>query len=282
MRWAGRVNRSDLTEFFGISVPQASADVDEYKRVAPQNVAYDASSRAFVATPEFVPAVASPDPLRYLNDLLAVEAGVLGEEESFLGWRPAFARVLQPKRQLTPSVFYVLVAAIRTRSAAQIVYQSMNRPATLARVVSPHALVFDGYRWHIRAYCHLHRDFRDFAIGRISAASLDETAGESVEKDDAWNELLRLVLVPNPDLSPAQRRAIAIDYGMEGGSITYNVRRSLLLYTLQHLGLDPGLTSPAKAKHIVLANAAELEPYLVTLARRGLSSQPTSIEGEKS
>ena len=55
LRWEGRINRSDLTDFFGISVPQASLDISRYMEFAPQNLQYDRSARVYLATPEFRP-----------------------------------------------------------------------------------------------------------------------------------------------------------------------------------------------------------------------------------
>ena len=63
-----------------------------------------------------------------------------------------------------------------------------------------------------------------------------------------------------PGLTPAQRRAITLDYGIRGASISIKVRRALLFYALKQLGLDvaPG-ARPAHEQHIVLLNRAEIE-----------------------
>ncbi len=50
--WEGRVNRSDLMEQFGISVNQASADLNRYIALAPENTVYDKSLRTYVRTLE--------------------------------------------------------------------------------------------------------------------------------------------------------------------------------------------------------------------------------------
>ena len=44
--WDGRLNRSDMAETFGISAQQASADIAQYERIAPQNLVYDRAERA--------------------------------------------------------------------------------------------------------------------------------------------------------------------------------------------------------------------------------------------
>ena len=49
LRWDGRINRSDLTTFFGISVPQASLDIARYVELAPDNAVYDRSARVYLA-----------------------------------------------------------------------------------------------------------------------------------------------------------------------------------------------------------------------------------------
>ena len=39
--WEGSINRADLVEFFGVSVPQASKDLALYQERAPGNMDYD-------------------------------------------------------------------------------------------------------------------------------------------------------------------------------------------------------------------------------------------------
>ena len=53
--WEGRLNRSDITDFFGVSVPQASKDLSLYQELAPGNMDYDKSEKRYVAGPGFKP-----------------------------------------------------------------------------------------------------------------------------------------------------------------------------------------------------------------------------------
>ena len=55
LRWEGRINRKDVTEFFKISVPQASADLALYQHLMPNNMRYDTSTRMYVANQHFNP-----------------------------------------------------------------------------------------------------------------------------------------------------------------------------------------------------------------------------------
>jgi hypothetical protein len=60
--------------------------------------------------------------------------------------------------------------------------------------------------------------------------------------------------------TPAQSKAIAIDYGIRGATTSIKVRRALLFYALKRLGLDvPPGTRPPHEQHIVLVNREEVE-----------------------
>ena len=70
-----------------------------------------------------------------------------------------------------------------------------------------------------------------------------------------WHTHVTLEIGPHPKLSDAQKKVIALDYGMRDGKTRITVRKALLYYTLKRLGLD---TDPAARKtadqQIVLLN----------------------------
>jgi hypothetical protein len=49
----GTLNRQALTDYFAISTPQASKDVQAYLRLAPANAEYDKSAKTYRRTPAF-------------------------------------------------------------------------------------------------------------------------------------------------------------------------------------------------------------------------------------
>ncbi|MGA3851258.1 WYL domain-containing protein, partial [Escherichia coli] len=59
-----------------------------------------------------------------------------------------------------------VTAAIRQSQAIEIRYQSLSRPEPRWRWIAPHAIGFDGFRWHARAYCETDRTFKDFLLSR--------------------------------------------------------------------------------------------------------------------
>jgi len=259
--WEGRVNRSDLIDFFGISVPQASLDLAKYQEIAPRNAIYDRNEKAYLAGENFSPVVTAHDANPYLNQLLALEWGVLQPNSAYVGWAPPVAAVQAPARKLDASDLRIVLTAIKSRRMIEITYQSMNQPAPTARTVSPHAIAFDGSRWHIRAYCHQRQDYRDFVFARILEITLGESSAIDPATDSVWQREIEAVIEPHPTLPPAHRRAVELDYGMTDGRLVLKTREALLLYVLRHMALLHEFDEPAWSNYLVLANRGALKPF---------------------
>lgn len=262
LQWDGRINRADLTAFFGISVPQASLDIAKYLEMAPTNAVYDRSAKVYLAGPDFQPYFGTNTSQRYLNELHAQAAAVLQPELSFMGWAPPCGLAPNPGRAIPDSILLPLLRAIRERLQVDIEYQSMSSAQPTQRAISPHAMAFDGFRWHVRAYCHLREEFRDFVVARMTKTRATDRAAPPGDRDECWSRKVTLVLGPNASLSPAAQRVIELDYGMAGGRVELECRQALLFYTLKRLGLlDSDEVTPA-SQQIVLLNRNELAPHL--------------------
>ena len=73
----GAVNRGDLCEAFGISLPQASADLTRFQSCWPDTITYDRSAKRYLAGP------ASPIFYRAIrNDVLDAATSVLAAIEA--------------------------------------------------------------------------------------------------------------------------------------------------------------------------------------------------------
>jgi hypothetical protein len=265
--WLGEVNRTDLVRRFGVSMSQASGDIGRYLALAPAGVGYDKSAKRYVAGEGFRPALAPPDARRFLGELRLIDLGVLAAADTMLGVLPPFAAAPVPERAVDPFVLRAVLRAIRERRALDALYQSMSRPHPLRRVIEPHALAHDGFRWHARAFDRESGEFRDFVLGRLSKAKTAEPAASAAKDDADWHTFIALIIAPHPDLTPAQARAIAMDYGIRGRSTTIKMRRALLFYALRRLGLDvaPG-SRPPNDQHIMLLNRDEVESALAPRA----------------
>lgn len=158
-------------------------------------------------------------------------------------------------RGVNPVTLRSVVIAIRRSEAIEVKYQSLSNPDPRRRWIAPHAIAFDGFRWHARAFCLTDECFKDFLLSRILEICGSCESDTSAEDDRDWHSEVTLEVGPHPDLSETQAKVIALDYGMRGGKAKIKVRRALLYYALRRLGLD---TDPAARKpqdqQIVLLN----------------------------
>ena len=253
--WEGRVNRSDLMEQFGLSVNQASADLNRYIGFAPDNMVYDKSARTYVRGPDYAAQFLKPDASRYLTQLRSLADGILDSDDTWIAELPSYDAAPTPARGVNPVTLRSVVGAIRRSEAIEVKYQSLSRPEPTWRWIAPHAIGFDGFRWHTRAFCKTDEVFKDFLLSRILQTRGAEACEATVAADADWQEHVTLEIGPHPELTENQKKVIALDYGMRGGKARIKVRRALLYYALKRLGLD---TDPSARKpheqQIVLIN----------------------------
>ena len=126
--WEGHINRSDLTAFFGVSVPQASSDLAEYQEAAKGNAVYDKTRKTYVAGREFKPVFFDPSADEYLAELRLIQAGLLTDEEAWAVRLPSYSIVPILRRRLEPGTLRRILDAIRTRASIHINYQSKSSP----------------------------------------------------------------------------------------------------------------------------------------------------------
>jgi predicted DNA-binding transcriptional regulator YafY len=169
-------------------------------------------------------------------------------------------------RGVDPVTLRSVVGAIRRSEAIEVKYQSLSSPEPRWRWIAPHAIAFDGFRWHTRAFCLTDDCFKDFLLSRILGIRGSRESETSAADDTDWYSEVTLEVGPHPDLSETQAKVIALDYGMRGGKAKIKVRRALLYYALRRLGLDtdPAAREP-QDQQIVLLNAAELDARASTV-----------------
>ena len=263
--WEGGINRADIIERFGVSVPQASKDLSFYGQKAPGNLVYDTRQKRYFAAPRFKPVFLKPEADRYLTQLRSVSDRMVSPEETWLSNMPETDAMPVPHRLVDVDVLRSLLAAVRRQRAIEILYQSMNpiRPEPTWRWITPHAFGNDGLRWHVRAYCHIDKKFKDFILSRCLQTRGDGEAGARPEDDAFWNETFLVVLSPNPALSQSQQSVVAQDYDMAGGRVSVPVRRALLYYFQKRLRLDSaGALDGPHETPVVITNREEFAQAL--------------------
>ena len=253
--WEGHVNRIDVMQQFGVSVNQASSDLNRYIALAPDNMVYDKSARTYVRGPDFDCKFRPPDAAHYLAQLRLVADDVLEREDCWIPDLPPYASAPTPVRGVNPVTLRSVVDAIRRSQAIEVKYQSLSSPEPSWRWIAPHAIAFDGFRWHIRAFCLTDECFKDFLLSRILDIRGSRENEKSADDDRDWHSEVTLEVGPHPDLSETQAKVIALDYGMRGGKAKIRVRRALLYYALRRLGLDTAPSArPPQDQQIVLLN----------------------------
>lgn len=254
--WEGLLNRSDLEERFNISTPQASVDLRNYRERASENIVYDATIKAFVPAPELKLGFLKASADRLLLQLRAWMTGALPRDDLWFRNVPPVAMAPDIVRHIEPKMLRAILRAIRRKEAIKVLYQSLTN--TRWRMVAPHALAFDGYRWHIRAWACDRGDFRDFVITRVQKIGKFEAAEYDVADDIEWNTTTVLRLCPHPDLTEEQSAAIRRDYGMMRGCRKVELRLSLAYYFIMRMNLDLDNLPPERAQ-ISLENLVEIK-----------------------
>lgn len=258
--WEGMIRRNDLTQQFDISVPQASGDLATYQQLTKENMKYDGSRKAYVPSEGFKSHFYNPAASDYFTKLRLIADGVCEPEETWLGWIPSFDVVPLVRRKASPKKLRRILRALRHKLALYIQYQSVSRPEPLWRWITPHGLGFDGFRWHVRAWCHRNEGFRDFVLARMISVDKEREHDVDTSLDREWQETVTFRIGPNPELEPTVQQAIELDYGMKDGELELKSRVCLSWYVETHLGLDlEKYDVPPQRQQIVLLNRSEVE-----------------------
>jgi hypothetical protein len=281
--WDGRFNRSDMAETFGISTQQASADISQYEAIAPQNLRYDRTEKAYRRTGTFSPAFIGETIERYLLQLVAIENRWMRSEDTWFDVIPPVEVVTLGRRSTDPAVLLRVLDAVRNHLEIDIDYTSLTGSAQQFRAIAPHALSHSAGRWYVRSWSREHNDFRDYNLNRISAVNGQRPASVDPQLDFEWIHKINLVIVPNAALSAERQAAVAAEHAMIDDRLVRPCRLSLSFYLMSEYNLDVelGVLKPEK-QQIVLQNRDEVtqarrlarQMSIEALARASASSAP--------
>ena len=230
--WEGRLVTTRLMNWFGLSRQQTSADIKRYNTLYnPDALFHDPSVKGYVPKASFQPVLTTA----HINEYLNMLSGLVSESHALIATpEPNLSAVQLPDRSVRPEVIREVLRACRTRSCLKIIYASMHQPQWHERMISPHTLVYTGFRWHVRAYCHHRQQFKDFLLSRIDRTPAPaEIEAIDAAQDQHWQEEIMLTLTPNPKLNPSQQALVEKDFGMPDGRLQISVKKALAHYTLQ-------------------------------------------------
>ena len=260
--WDRTINRGELVDFFGISTQQASSDLARYAEQAPANLFYDKSAKTYRATACFKPLLVRSDAQHFLNQLTELTRGGAAASALFIGWQPPCDVVRYPARPVETSTLLRVLWAIRDGEDLRLEYQSMRRPSATERWIAPHALASDSLRWHVRAWCYEHVEFRDFVLSRVQHVTDSRPSTADPTRDEGWHARIEIIIRPRAGLSDGQRSAIEADYGMRDGRLILNCRRALAFYVLRQMQLDRLPEATIAEQPLELENRDELSALI--------------------
>lgn len=258
--WTGRLSRTDLTDQFRISPPQASADIAQYQEVAPGNLTYDTVRKVYVRGAGFQPGLIARSVDRYMMQLVGVERGWLRKEDTWLSDLIPIDVTSIDHARTDPAVLMAVLDAIRDELELEVDYCSMTGSPARRRQIAPHAMGFAWGRWYVRSWSRDHNDFRDYALARIMKVFSSTPRTIDPAGDLEWHHKIDLVLVPNPLLDPERQEAQRIEHKMVDGKRAVECRLSMAFYLMaEHkLAVEPGKLD-AQAQPLVLANFDEVD-----------------------
>ena len=228
------MTRSEIVQHFQMGVSAATRDINLYKELAPENMEYDNAEKRYFITNKFN-SLFNHDAKRTLVKL----ANDISDGFDAIG--STDFPVEQPSQLNVPDITVIarLSQAMVTGKAVSVIYTSLSSGSG-ARELVPHTIVDNGLRWHVRAFDRKTQTFRDFVLSRLSKVSVLKAKPEQLElkvKDEQWNSVLPLQLVPHPK-NIEFPTAIELDYNMEGGVLALNVRAAMAGYLLRRWNVD--------------------------------------------
>lgn len=260
--WAGEVSTQQLRDSFGITDAQAQKDLALYQEHAPNNLRFDAHNGRHNAADGFEPRLLHGTAQEFLQ-VLQSKNQAPDSPLALVAHGVASAEVLRrPEREFDVRILQRVTTAIREQRWLVVEYQSLSHPVPRSLRLAPHALAYTD-RWHTRAWSESHAAYRDFLLARFHGApELAGSRGHEANDDWDWRNFVTLKIGAHPDLTPAQKRVVESDYGMQHGIFERVVRVALVPYDLQLLGLSREATNRAPAEQpLVLLNRAEIEGY---------------------
>ena len=225
--WEGRVSRARLLDLFGMHETQASRDIQRYRAAYPKACIHDLPSQSYKVSPIFRPTFTSGDFASYQRLI-----GAAGRSDGLKSSVPVESTQLDATK-ISHVLFREIHQAMRDGRAIRIRYRSLTTPSRHERTIRPHALIQAGARWHLRAWCAKAGGFRDFNLGRISAADPVGDVLPGPEEDQDWQTQVKVRLVPHSGLSPEQAVLVREEYMGGTAAIVHTVRAPMARYLIQ-------------------------------------------------
>lgn len=230
----GEVGRVDVMKRFGVAPAGATRDFALYRERCPNNIDFNTVSKTYVIGESFAPV------FEHVQErvLTALSLG-FGDGINPVAGPLIRCEVPAALNQPQINVLAPITRAIYLGKSVCLSYFSHTSGASQREIV-PFAIATDGLRWHARAFCRKHQDFRDFVISRMENATvlmdIREEKHELPACDIQWNRIVELDLVPHPDRKHPE--ITARDFAMQDGALHLKMRAAMAGYALRQWHVD--------------------------------------------
>lgn len=249
LSWEGELTNKRVRDLFGLQNVQASRLIFEFRTAYGHLISADDGGRALLLNRAVAEKAPIEDYVGILREALD-NTIVIEDVRTDLG-------------MVNPAIFAEIRSASLNRSGVDIRYASMTHPEGTKRTIYPHAIVRAGRRWHVRAWCELRKEYRDFAFGRILEAKHTNKKPGRLAADAEWTKLINLELTTHRDLEKKQSRVVCDEYFEGKPSKVIQCRACLASYLLQDLRVatEPDNQLPP-AYQLELINITDVKNYL--------------------
>lgn len=240
LRFLGSFTRADLVKKFGIGTAAASKDIAEYKKLMPGNISELSNSKNYFLSENWEELFEFKS-----SEVLAQLTGkeIQANSKSYIS-NEIFDIIDEPNIDVVTAITKGIIQKCPIKSD----YVSVTSGPS-EKILIPHSYMFNGSRWHLRAYDRTKGRFADLVISRFkSAHSIKEPVlpKELKSEDVQWNRQVDLEIIPHPSLKDPS--GVLNEFNMTDGVLRKRIRASSVGYFLQKLPVDCS-KSPIMGEH---------------------------------
>ena len=141
---------------------------------------------------------------RFANALDKIRAVLGRADKAYINRLDDLVTVLKaasPQQTVNGGLLIGLQGVLARQHTVRIEYFSGYKEEHTTRLVEPLGLCFYGGHWHLLAYCHLRRDYRDFRVDRLKTMQ-DTGRGFDRQRHGKLEKLVTRIVL-SEDLKPA-------------------------------------------------------------------------------
>lgn len=251
LRWEGAFRNSQVQALFGLSSGQASRLIAEFRTKFPRKIEMEPRTKSWVPI-EITDAESRGGEM---DEYIVIQTRLLGESPVwYQDSRPDFVAPSADK-------FRVIRQACDLGAGVSMKYSSLTQ-GPRERVIYPHAIVQLPQRWHVRAWCVMRSEYRDFNFGRMSELQLISDARPDMPGDTSWNQFVSLRVKPHRNLNAVQFDTVQLE--LCGGAMArrISVRGALVPYVLNDLRIASEPTRQKPPEYLLELMNKDVEKFL--------------------